>query len=251
MPLRDRDPRRIGMRGKRTRKTIINRVQAISLLYPIAAFFNRSAVSRTQSLAAFSAAIDNARKPQRRRELEHIGTPICYADLISTWTRERRFLDSRGRPRSLRLWGVNGFAALARSSGTERDPRSLLDVLVRYRNVRRLSNGRFQLVSPFFRASAGSKMAFEPIVYFLNDAAITLAHTLKSAGTQTSPFWRTVESTQISKRNAEKFVEFAKERSLIFLEEMDEWLRAHSSAKRHGGRKQTRVGLGLFSICSH
>ncbi|HJS90154.1 MAG TPA: DUF6502 family protein [Steroidobacteraceae bacterium] len=238
------------MPSQTSRKSLINKDQAISLLYPIAAFFNRGGMSRAQSLAALSAAIDNVRKPQRKRELEHIGTPIYYADLIAAWTRERRFLDSRGRPRSLSLWGHHGFAALARSAGTDRDPKSLLNVLIRYRNVRKLSNGKFQLVSPFFRASAGSRMAFEPIVYFLNDATVTLTHTLKSAGTQTSPFWRTVESTQISRANAEKFVDFAKERSLIFLEEMDEWLRAHSSVRGRGGKRQPRVGLGLFSISS-
>jgi hypothetical protein len=239
------------MHGYTRRNTIINYAQAVSLLYPIAAFFNRGGMSKAQALAALTTAIDNVRKPQRKRELENIGTPTCYADLIATWTRDRKFLDSRGRPRSLPLWGVNGFAALARSAGTGRDPKSLLSVLIRYRNVRRLNNGRFQLVSPFFRASAGSKMAFEPIVNFLNDATFTLTHTLKNAATQTSPFWRTVESAQITRRNAEKFVEFAKERSLIFLEEMDDWLRAHSRAKVRNGRRRPRVGLGLFSIHSH
>ena len=239
------------MRRQAKRKTIINKLQAISLLYPIAAFFDRGGMSRAQSLAALTAAIDNVRRPQRKRDLEHIGTPTCYADLIATWTRERRFLDSRGRPKSLPFSGPNGFAVLARSAGTCRDPKTLLNVLIRYRNVRRLANGRFQLVSPFFRASAGSKMAFEPIVYFLNDATATLTHTLKTPGTQSSPFWRTVESTQISRANSEKFVELAKERSLIFLEELDEWLRAHSSAKYHGGKMKTRIGLGLFSIYSH
>lgn len=239
------------MRGQTRRKTIINKGQAISLLYPIAAFFNSGGMSRAQSLAALRVAIENVRKPQRNRELEHIGTRTCYTDLIATWTRERKFLDSRGRPRSLPLRGASGFAALARSTGAGRDPKSLLRVLMRYRNVRRLRNGRFQLVSPFFRASAGSKMAFEPIVCFLNDATLTLTHTLKSAGTQTSPFWRWVDSTQISRSNAEKFVEFAKERSLIFLEEMEDWLQAHSSARCHTAKKQLRVGLGLFSIYSH
>jgi len=238
------------MHRQTKRKTIINKLQAISLLYPIAAFFDRGGMSRKQSLAALAAAIDNVRKPQRKRELEHIGTPTCYAELIAMWTRERRFLDSRGRPRSLPLSGQNGFAALARSAGAGRDPKTLINVLIRYRNVRRLNSGRFQLVSPFFRASAGSKMAFEPIVYFLNDATATLTHTLKSPGTLTSPFWRSVQSTQISKANAEKFVEFAKERSLIFLEEMDEWLQAHSTTKYPNRKRRVRVGLGLFSIYS-
>ena len=234
------------------RRTVVNRNQAISLLYPIAAFFNSGGMSKTQSLAALSAATDYVTRPEGRRQLEHIGTPTCYLDLIANWTRERKFLDARGRPRPLLLSGTNGFSALVKQSGTRRDPKQLLNVLMRYKNVRRLSDGRFQLVSPLFRASAGSKMAFEPIVYFMNDAASTLTYTLKNTSASTNPdlFWRTVETIQISKADARKFMDFAKERSLLFLEELDDWLQAHARARARGAKKQLRVGLGVFSIYS-
>lgn len=240
------------MRGKTTRKTVINAKQAVALLYPISAFLHSGGLSRAQSFAALTAAIDKVYKPRGKRKLEHIGTPARYVNMIATWTQKRRFLDSRGRPRSLPLTGANGFSALARSAGAGLDPKNALSVLMRYRNVRKLSNGRLQLVSPFFRTSTGSKMAFEPIVDFLNDATSTLAHTLKSTGAQARPdsFWRKVDSTQISNGDVERFLDFAKERSLIFLEELDDWLRAHASAKYHSEKKQTRVGLGLFSIYS-
>lgn len=236
----------------RRRKTVINRDQAVALLYPIAAFFDREGMSKPQSLAAFAAAIDDVGKPAGKR-LEHIGAPNCYAELIAAWTRERRFLDSRGRPRRLSLSGANGFAALARSACAGQDPKRLLKVLIRYRNVRRLRNGTFQLVSPFFCATAGSKVAFEPVAYFLRDAASALTHMLKnsSARTQAHHFWRTVESARISRSSARKFSEFARERSLIFLEEMDDWLEAHSDVKQTSRTNQLRVGLGLFSIYSH
>lgn len=235
-----------------TRQTTINRNQAISLLYPIAAFFNSGGMTKAQSLAALSAATDNVRKTEGRRQLEHIGTPTCYLDLISNWTRERRFLDSRGHPRLLPLSGRDGFAALVKYSGTRQDPKKLLNVLIRYKNVRRLSNGKIQLVSPLFRASAGSRMAFEPIVYFMNDAASTLTYTLKDMSGSKSPdlFWRTVESAQISKSDAKKFTQFAKERSLLFLEELDDWLRAHGGTNVRGSKTGLRVGLGVFSIYS-
>lgn len=234
------------------RQTVIDRNQAISLLYPIAAFFNSGGMSKTEALAALNAATDYVTKSEGRRQLEHIGTPMCYLDLIANWTRERKFLDSRGRPRPLRLSGTNGFSALVKCSGTRRDPKKLLSVLMRYKNVRRLSDGRVQLVSPIFRASAGSKMAFEPIAYFMNDAASTLTYTLKNVSASPNPdlFWRTVESAQISKASAKKFTEFAKERSLLFLEELDDWLRAHASTRAAGSRKRLRVGLGVFSIYS-
>lgn len=234
------------------RKTVISRSQAISLLYPIAAFFHSGGMTKRQSLAALNKATDYVTKTQGQRELEHIGTPTCYLDLIAKWNREPRFLDSRGRPRALPLSGANGFAALVKGSGTRRDPKKLLNVLMRYKNVRRLSDGRIQLVSPLFRASAGSRMAFEPIACFMNDAASTLANTLKSKKALAAPdqFWRTVESTQIPKTDAEEFMEFAKERSLLFLEEMDDWLQAHASARTRNSKKQLRIGLGVFSIYS-
>lgn len=233
----------------RQRKTVISRDQAISLLYPIAAFFDREGMSRPQALAALTAAINDVRKPAGKR-LEHIGTPTCYADLIAAWTRERKFLDSRGRPRALTLSGPNGFAALAKGACAGQNPKRLLSVLVRYRNVRRLSNGTFQLVSPFFCATAGSKVAFEPIAYFLNDASSALTYMLKRSS-KSRHFWRTVENARISRSNARKFLEFARERSLLFLEQMDDWLQVHSDVKCRPGTKQLRVGLGLFSIYSH
>lgn len=235
----------------RRRKAVINKDQAASLLYPIAAFFNREGISRSQSMAALAAAIDEVQMPAGKR-LERIGTPTCYADVIATWTREGKFLDSRGRPRPLTLSGANGFTALARRACAGMDPHDLLSVLIRYRNVRRLSNGKFRLVSPFFRAAAGSKVAFEPVAYFLSDAAATLTHLLKSSAARTRPqhFWWNVQSARISRANALKFADFARDRSLIFLEEIDDWLQAHSDVRPRSGRKQLRVGLGLFSIHS-
>ena len=241
------------MRAQSKQRTTISWDQAISLLYPTAAFFNREGMTRSQSLAVLAAAIDHVRKPAGRR-LEHIGAPTCYADLIAAWTRERKFLDSQGRPRPLALSGPNGFTALSRAARVGGDPKRLLNVLIRYRNVRRLSNGTFKLVSPYFRASAGSKVAFEPIAYFLNDAVSALTHLLKNSdkGARSNHFWRKVESARLSRSNARRFVEFATDRSLLFFEEMDDWLQAHSELGiRKGKGKQVRVGLGLFSIYSH
>lgn len=240
--------------NRRTRKTSIRigRQQAITLLYPIAAFFSSGGMSTAQSLAALATAIDKVRTSEGKRKLEHIGARTCYADLIATWTRERKFLDSRGKPRTLSLSGANGFASLVKCACAGQDPDELLSVLVRYRNVRRLSGGKVQLVSPLFRTTAGSRMAFEPITYFLADAASTLTHTLKSTNTSASPdlFWRTVESIQISRANAKKFAEFAKKRSLLFLEDAEDWLQAHASIRARASKKPLRVGLGLFSIYS-
>jgi Family of unknown function (DUF6502) len=232
------------------KRTVINRKQAISLLYPIAAFFSSGGMNRAQALTALATAFDYIDRSDGKRPLEHIGTSTSYLDLIATWSRERKFLDSQGRPRPLPLSGSNGFAALVRSTGARQDPKELLGVLMRYRNVRRLRDGRVQLVSPLFLASAGSRIAFEPIAHFLSDASSTLTHILKNVSGSTSPdlFWRAVKSSDVSRANAAKFMEFAKKRSLLFLDELEDWLQAHGRTKLPSSKKQLRVGLGLFSI---
>jgi Family of unknown function (DUF6502) len=237
----------------RRAKTVITRGQAISLLYPIAAFLESGGMSKAQSLSALASAIENASREARKRELEHIGAPACYAELIATWTREQRFLDSNGRPRALAVSGPNGFKALARLATPGVSAKDLLRVLVQYRNVRRLSSGKIQLVSPFFHATTHTKMAFEPMVLFLNDATSTISRILRNpnASRDPEPFWRKVETDYMSKTAAKEFSEYARERSLIFLEEMDDWLRAHVRKQVIGTRKQARVGLGLFSVYSH
>jgi hypothetical protein len=237
----------------RRKKTVINRDQAISLLHPIAAFFNSGGMTRAQSLAALAAAIENVCSEERKRKLEHIGAPACYAELITVWTRERRFLDSNGRPRALALTGPNGFATLAKLVTPATSPQKLLKVLIQYRNVRRLSSGRIQLVSPFFHATTHTKMAFEPMVFFLNDATSTMTRILRNPDDShdPEPFWRKVEAYCVSKAAARQFSEYARERSLMFLEEMDDWLRAHAKSGVSGARKRARVGLGLFSVYAH
>ncbi|MGH8300000.1 MAG: DUF6502 family protein, partial [Steroidobacteraceae bacterium] len=196
--------------------------------------------------------INDVRGPAGK-QLEQIGVPTCYADVIAAWTRDRRFMDLRGRPRVLTLSGPNGFAALAKAACATQDPKKLLSVLIRYKNVRRLNSGTYQLVSSFFCATAGSKVAFEPVAYFLHDVTAALTPMLKHsrARPKAHHFWRTVESVRISPRNAKKFAVLARERSLIFLEELDDWLLAHSDTPDCGVGNQLRVGLGLFSIHSH
>lgn len=238
--------------GARQRPRVISRKLAISLLYPIAAFFQTGGMERDESIAALTVAIDRVCRSERRRRMEHIGAPASYADIIGAWTRETRFLDSSGRPRILRLNGASGFGALVKTTSPGSDPAKVLDVLMRYRNVRRLARGRIQLVSPYFHTSTEKKMAFEPIAYFLSDATSTLTRILRTAPVPSTPemFWRKVESAEMTKTKARKFAQFAKERSLLFLEELEDWLQAHGATTPSRSREQQRIGIGLFSYYS-
>jgi len=233
-------------------KTTIDRRRAESLLYPIAAFLHAGGLTKVESIAAFSAVIDEAVEGSRARRIEHIGPPTPYADIVAAWMRRKQYLDSSGSPRLLPLLGLNGFTGLVQKVSPGAKAKTVLSVLMRYGNVRRVKDGRYELVRPFFNANSQKTAAFEPLAYFLSDASTTLSQILRRprATRQPEQFWRKVESIYVSEAVARKFAAFTRERSLLFLEELDDWLESHRGLPG-GARKRRRVGLGLFSIYSN
>ena len=233
-------------------RTTIDRRRAKSLLNPIAAFLHAGGFTKEEALAVFSTVFDAFQKGGKNRRIDHIGHPTAYADVIAAWTRDSRYMDAFGRPRALSLSGRNGLTTLVRSVSPQTTVKTALSVLVRYRNIRRLKDGRYSLVNPFFYTNSDRATAFEPIAFFLSDASATLSQILKRQERVPQPerFWRKVESFYVSDAIARKFAAFARERSLLFLEELDDWLEAHRDASTRKVSRRRRVGLGLFSIYS-
>jgi Family of unknown function (DUF6502) len=243
----DRGPSLKNASQKRARA---NRVK--SLLYPIAAFLHAGGMSKTDAIQYFAAVFEMAAHVRNARKMEHIGHPTLYADVVSTWVRDKRYLDKRGWPRPLPLKGPRGFASLVGTASQLADPNAVLTVLMRYGNIRRTPKGRYSLTRQFFYTSGRTSMAYEPVAYFLSDASATLGRILKRSKNSRGPdlFWQKAESARISEAAARRFAAFAKQRSLVFLEEMDDWLEAHGKSGTSTKEQQRRVGLGIFSIYS-
>jgi Family of unknown function (DUF6502) len=237
-----------------SQRTPTDRMKAEALLFPLAAFLCAGGWSKKDAERSFSRAFDYSLDKQGARQLKHIGNPTPYADIVALWMRDRRFIDRSGRSRPLALQGKTSFTTLVRSASPRVDPQVALSVLTHFRNVRRTTDGKYNLVSPFFLASSAKSMAFEPMVYFLSDASDTLGRILKRKEQSRGPdlFWRKAEHSNLSEAGARRFLAFSKERSLAFVNEIDEWLEAHrrfgkQASKRYRSR---RVGLGVFSIFS-
>lgn len=240
---------------EQVRKTKIGRKRAESLLYPVATFLLAGGMTQVAARNAFVAAMARARK-LAGRQIDHIGHPSRYADVVAKWAHDGRFVDRNGAPRPLSFNGANGFESLVASVDRSLDARETLGVLVRYGTVRKCRSNRYALVSPFFSTSSRRSMAFEPMAYFLSDASSTLGRILDRTNTSRGPelFWRKVETTGLSLTAVNEFTEFAAARSLGLLEELDDWLEARRRLPAKGSRKEhkiRRVGLGLFCIYSN
>jgi len=143
-----------------SRRTRISDQRAEALLFPIAAFLQLGGLDQQAATRRLSAAFRRTRKMLGGRRIEHIGQPILYADIVTRWSRDSRYLDSSGRPRALSMEGRQELASLIRSVSPESDPRSVVQVLARFGNVRKASNGKYRLVRSMFSTSTNQAMAF-------------------------------------------------------------------------------------------
>jgi hypothetical protein len=228
-------------------RTVINKQRAKYLLAPVATFLESGGLTKEESLAMFASAFDAASR--RTKRLEHIGHPFPYAHVVSAWTRRKKYLDRSGRPRSLPLGGRSGFSALVREISPTIHPRAAIRVLERYGTVRRTRDGRYRLAKLYFQTGNKNTQAYEPVAYFLGDATATLSRLLRARRSlsEPRPFWRKVYTIAVTRSIAREFTEFARERGLLFLEELDDWLEAHRDSSVPAQRGHM-VGVGLFSI---
>lgn len=238
--------------GRRSqRQNIIDRHKAHSLLGPAAAFLRASGFTKTQALHVFACTFDGVWFKRGRRKVERIGHPL-HADVLQAWHRRRRYLDATGNPRALTLRGANGFEALTREVDPRIDPLDTLKVLIRYGSVRKVPRGRYRLVRAVLGAATRRTVAFEPTASFLSYANAALSRSLAGAQRKRGPFWYRVEGFCRDEGTERRFRAFARDRGLLFLEELDDWLEAHNARNltRAQDRRRRRVGVGLFSFRS-
>jgi hypothetical protein len=230
----------------------VDRKRAWSLLVPIAAFLHAGGMSNETALNVFSDALKKASGGSIGRRIVRIGNPTRYAEVVSVWLRDPAYLDEKGWPRALTLNGRLSFASLVKKVTLETDPTHVLSVLMRYGNVKRTKDGLYELIRPFFYSSGPKTMAYEPLAHFLSDASSTLSKILKRSSTWRGPdlFWQKAENPRLTEDAARRFALFAKERSLVFLHELDDWLEANSQKNRAKRCRLRRIGLGIFSIYS-
>lgn len=233
-------------------QALLNRRQAESILSSLAMFLCIGGMNTETAARSFKAAFKRARLKAKNLQVQHIGHPTHFADILTAWTKSQRYLDAMGRPAILPLKGKVSFASLLRESSPQANAKDVLAVFLRYGNVKRARNGKLLLVKPFFVSTTPQRMAFEPIAYFLSDASVTLRRILDHPKMIKGPahFWRKVENAHLSNPAAKQFIEFAKERTLMYLEELDDWLEAHKSNGTNGKAKRRRVGVGVFSVYS-
>jgi hypothetical protein len=224
---------------------------ARDLLEPILGFLAASGMTRDTASSAFDTAWQAVGNEKSKVRINRLPKIDLYGDLVGIWTRHPDYIDRHGRPRDLAMRGMKGFQSLVAVVDASLAADQAASVLLTYGNVSKLRNGRYRLLKSFFHVRTRSAVAFEPSARFLADASATVNCLIHPSSASASPglFWRVADTPNLSEEHMQSYLEYARRRSLVFLQEIDDWLQAHVGATR-ASKSRGRAGLGIFSICS-
>jgi hypothetical protein len=229
---------------------VVNEEGAVQLVTPILAFLQASGMPMKMAESAFKIAWQKALRIKSSVAVSNLPNAREYVEIVSVWTRHPDFIDKKGLPKQLTYRGKQGFYNLVTRVSPSLKPNDALRILTKYGNVKKLSDQTVKLVRPFFHVRSCGCLAFEPSARFLSDASAavrTLLGKKQASAALPKLFWRTADTTRLPASAIPAYIEFARSRSLMFLQEIDDWLQSH--AKETNPSRGRRVGLGLFSIC--
>jgi hypothetical protein len=170
------------------------------------------------------------------------------ARVIAGWVKDRRFLDSRGNPRTLAIEGDRPtFSDLVQIYGGDVPVRAVLDELMDVSAIRLLKSGKIKLQARAY-LPAGDEPALMSILgtdvaYLIKTIDHNIIHKDDGRFFQRKVFYDNVP-TEASK----KFRLISADKAQKLLEILDRWLAEHdrdvNPAVKGSGRK--KVGLGIY-----
>ncbi|MEO7338934.1 MAG: DUF6502 family protein [Caldimonas sp.] len=167
--------------------------------------------------------------------------------VLTGWARDTDFLDKKGRPLELGTDGEGGFTALVRRYSGDMPARAVLDELVRVGAVKRLDDGRLQLVTHGYVPQHSEVDKLGILGSDVADLIDTIDHNLQFGATDPR-FQRKVMYHSIPASALPAFRQLSGRQAQGLLEKLDRWLADHDRVDSSAVRETAlaRVGVSIY-----
>jgi hypothetical protein len=204
----------------------------------------------------------SVRKYRRmRRESLPSAHELAYPRVVAHWQDDNRFLDGKGRPRSLPYDGPgSSFRELVQAALPEANPVDVLAALKRYRLVSRDGDGPIRLLRNAF-VPRGPRLGYMLYIILtsLQGLAETCYENIRDAPRARIPLLQRYAYTEhFDARYLRQYDRFLRKTGRAFLRLHQDWLRRHERAEPPRSQKPTkahssrptclRVGVGLYGM---
>ncbi|MFO1219216.1 MAG: DUF6502 family protein [Burkholderiaceae bacterium] len=170
------------------------------------------------------------------------------ARVLTAWTRDPDFLDTRGEPQPLDPQeGPINFAELVRRHSGDVPVRAVLDELLRVGAVRRRDDGMLDLVVRAYVPQRSAVDKLEILGADVSDLIETIDHNIEH-GDADPRFQRKVMYRSVPVEALQSFKQLSGEQAQGLLERLDKWLseRSEPDSPDAPHRPRARAGLGIY-----
>lgn len=226
---------------------------ARALLSDVVGFLKHSGLSDEELVEECRLTLKRASAKKRQLNVIHIERAQEGSNIVNRWLRDPEYLNSSGKPADLPRHGPRSVTSLIGDCRGSLSAADALALLSQYGNVKKVGRDKYRLVKRLMHFGHADYETFEPNFKFLCDAANVTTKKLGTANGRPGLFWHCADNVRIDPKKARQFLQFAQERSLSFMHEMNDWLNENEAreSKPHKGTVHLkRVGVGLFGICS-
>lgn len=170
------------------------------------------------------------------------------ARVITAWSREKDFVDDRGRPAHLPLTGPDAsFSELIRRFSGDVPVRATLDELVRVGAVKHLEDGALCLTANAYIPEKSDSDILHILGKDVSHLISTLDHNLKS-GSKAPFFQREVAYDNLPDQVLPKYRKLSAQKAQSLLAALDKWLARHDRdvSPEVTGEGRNYAGLGIY-----
>lgn len=244
---------RIKKRMKKVSRPALQYPEIAALLSPIVTFLSRSGIPDTELTREFGSALRKAIHGAKKVDIKRIGMTDWCSEIVDRWLRDPAYLNAIGKPKDLPLHGKISIAALIKTVGISSTSKKAVAFMEGFGAIQKTSQGTYSLVRRYTYYTIPGALPYEPNMEFLIDAVAAATRGLGERKSEESLFWLRAHNATIPKRYVPAFLAYTRQRGLVFLQEVDDWLEQHAEAQpgsRSVPSKCTRMGIGLFPICA-
>ncbi len=226
--------------------------EIVALLRPIVIFLSRSGIPHADLAKEFDAALRGATQGAKKISIRRIGKTHWCTEIVDRWLRDPAYLNAVGKPKDIPLHGKISVEALVKVASVSGAPRKAVKLMEEFGAIQKTSKGTYRLVRRYTYYTIPEALPYEPNVEFLIDAVAAATRGLGGKQKQ-SLFWLRAQNGDLPKRHIADFLAYVRQRGLVFLQEVDDWLEQHAEARSTSmstSKKFGRLGIGLFPICA-
>jgi len=166
--------------------------------------------------------------------------------VVTGWLQDADFHTAEGEPDKLRFGDINDtFNQLVKRYGGDVPARAVLDELLRVGTAKQ-EGASIELLTHGYVPHESQEAMLDIFATSARDLLTTLDHNLADIGNNRLQL--SVAYDNVSREGATQFRRVGRDKAMVLLRELDEWLQKHDQGDATANGQHHRVGLGLYLI---